>query len=161
MGGIHGGVFAIHGLFGAGIVFGVAWLVTWILPFVDTLRLGSTTGWVLGAVGYYGGCVICAITLDGWRETRRSLVQWAIIMVVLFGPLSLVGFYFEANPDSGLLKTITELGERAPKNTWKFMVLLPVLVGIILCAVGLLKYYISGEHRRQREAYRWCPRNRP
>ena len=49
-GGSHGLAFIIFGLLGAGIVFGAAWLVTGILPFVDTVsfrqhdRLGIVRG---------------------------------------------------------------------------------------------------------------------
>ena len=160
-GGSHGLGFMLYILFGAGIVFGAAWLVTGILPFVDTVSFGSTTGWVLCGVGGVAGYLLCAVALDGWRDTWRSWAGWAMIVVPLFGLSAIVGWYIQAHPDSALVVAIAKLGQRVPEDAWlPIIVFFPVLALVILCAVAILKYYIKGEHRQQRETYRRRPRNR-
>ncbi len=132
--GQYGLAYIIFGLFGAGIVFGVAWLVTKILPFVGTVSFGSTTGWVLCAVGGLAGCTLAHVGIHGWRETWQSWVQWAISMVVIYVPLSIVGWYINANPDSALVQTGYDLVRNMPIAVW-FAIPITIVVGMYAWAI--------------------------
>ena len=143
-GGEHGLAYIIYGVVGAAIVFGAAWLVTLILPLVPTLSFGSTTGWVLCGVGAGAGLLLCQVSLHGWREMWRSWATWAMIVVPVMGLGSIVGWYFNANPDSALVETITELVNRVPEGALvPIVVLLPILGFVIMFAVAIVKYNID------------------
>ena len=146
-GGSHGLVFTIFGLFGAGIVFGAAWLVTKILPFVDTVSFESTTGWVLCGVGGVAGCLLCQVALHGWREMLRSWVGWAMFVVPLYGLFAIVGWYVNANPDSTLVEAIIGL-DKGTSESEKILLFisLPFLGFIIMCVVAIVKYNIDRKH---------------
>ena len=155
-GGQNGLAYIVFGLIGAGIVFGVAWLVTVILPFVPTLRFGSTTGWVFCVVGLVAGYLLCQGAIDGWRETLRSWAMWALIAVPLFGLSGIVAWYINANPDSVLVETIIELVKKLPGSSSGTPLIYafvggPILLFMIFLAFGLFKYYTSEDFRRRRD----------
>ena len=158
-GGQHGFTFTIFGLFGAAIVFGVPWLAGKILPFMESPSLGSTTGWVLCGVGGVAGVILAQIALTGWHKTWRSWATYALLVGSIYGIFAIAGWYIEANPDSALLETITELGQNMSLEPENLLLLLfvgipivfigiPILLSVILLALVLLKGGSSGKSGR-------------
>ncbi len=151
--GTHSFTFIIFGLFGAAIVFGVPWLMGKILPFVGPPAWGSTTAWVLGGVGLFGGYIVAQISITGWRETWRSWAMWALFMVALMGLGALAGIvmlYSLANP--GQLETIVELGEKVSIDQDNLVPILfvgvPILLFVIMAVLGIWKASRIGKSRR-------------
>ena len=151
-GGQYGLVYIISGLFGAAIVYGVPWLVGAILPFVESPSLDSTTGQVLCGVGAFAGFLLAQIALSGWGETWRSWAMWALFVVLIFGLSAIGSWYIQANPDSALLETITELVKKAPIEEEASPLLLfigiPIVLFVIMCAIAILKGDSGGASRR-------------
>ena len=143
-------IFIIFGLFGAGIVFGVPWLIGKILPFVGSPVWGSTTGWVLCGTGLFAGYLLAQISIYGWRETWRSWVMWVIFVVPLMGLGAIVGWYFQANP--GHLETLKELGKKASITEDNFIIILvvgvPILLFAIMAVIAIWREYSRGKSHR-------------
>ena len=158
-GGQHGFTFTIFGLFGAAIVFGVPWLAGKILPFMESPSFGSTTGWVLCGVGGVAGVILAQIALTGWHKTWRSWATYALLVGSIYGIFAIAGWYIEANPDSALLETITELGQNMSLEPENLLLLLfigipvvfigiPIVVTVIALAIALLKGNSGGDSGR-------------
>ena len=158
-GGPYGFAFIISGLFTAAIVFGVPWLAGKILPFVEFPSLDSTTGLVLCGVGGVAGLTLTQIAIEGWHKTWRSWATYALLVGSIYGIFAIARWYIEANPDSALLETITELGQNMSLEPENLVLILfvgipivfigiPILLSVILFALVLLKGDSSGKSRR-------------
>ena len=111
-GGQNGCAYLLFGLVGAGLLYGLAWILTAIAPFVPTLRWGSTAAWVVGIAGLFGGYLLCQVSLQGWDETRRSWASWAMFLIPIAVIAAALGWFIGRNRDAAWFSSVYELGER-------------------------------------------------
>ena len=111
-GGQNGCAYMLFGLVGAGLLYGLAWILTAIAPFVPALRWGSTAAWVVGIAGLVGGYLLCQVSLQGWDKTRQSWATWAMFLIPIAIIAAALAWFIDRNRDSAWISSFYELGER-------------------------------------------------
>ncbi len=146
-GGQNGCAYLLFGLVGAGLLYGLAWILCAIAPFVPTLRWGSTAAWVVGIAGLAGGYLLCQVSLQGWDETRRSWASWAMFLMPIAVIASALGWFIDRNRDAALLSSFVGLGEKL-----MFMLPLAWVAAPVIAFLAMLGWIIYRHNRDRRSS---------